>query len=404
MIALLLAAVLVPQQFSSLPLRDALQRAVSNSPDVAAARERVDENAALLAAARGGASPLLTANYAASPQAGSDNATVIQRIATVGAQFTLGDYAAYGPLVRQAAFTLASSQYDLLDAQRSERIKTIGEYFAALKALAVLQLREQDVRGARQDLAAAQIRYRAGDAPRLDVVRAQVALATAQSDFDAAQVDVQNAQDALAVETGIGIASFDALAPFEQNAPALADPARAVQRALAQRTDVLSSQQAIRAEEAAVAAARRGVLPSVTIAGGYAAGVDTGIPVHGPSANITVGVPLSGAAGARVQAEQARLEQARSRAAAIERRVSVEVAASARTYSETVRAQGAAQRARSAAQAELIATQTGYRSGASSSLDVANARRTYIEAAMNELSAMYARAQAAATLQEELGP
>jgi outer membrane protein TolC len=37
-------------------------------------------------------------------------------------------------------------------------------------------------------------------------------------------------------------------------------------------------------------------------------------------------------------------------------------------------------------------------------LDVADARRTYVQAALAEVSAIYAEAQAAATLQEEMGP
>jgi len=48
----------------------------------------------------------------------------------------LGDYLAYAPTVRQAYFTLAGAQYDLLDAQRAEHIKVLGQYFAALKAVA----------------------------------------------------------------------------------------------------------------------------------------------------------------------------------------------------------------------------------------------------------------------------
>src|SRR5581483_5183957 len=114
--------------------------------------------------------------------------------------------------------------------------------------------------------------------------------------------------------------------------------------------------------------------------------------------------PVSRAAGDRAEAERARLAQAQAKADAIRKQITVDVANAARTYAETARAESIATRARIAAQQELAATQTGYRSGASSSLDVADARRTYAQAALDELTAKYARAEAAAALEELLGP
>jgi outer membrane protein TolC len=88
----------------------------------------------------------------------------------------------------------------------------------------------------------------------------------------------------------------------------------------------------------------------------------------------------------------------------IRRQIVVDVSAAARTYAESLQATQSARRARIAAQQQLQATQTGYRNGASSSLDVQVARRTYVSAQLDELNAIYAQAQAAATLEEEMGP
>lgn len=393
-----------PQRFASLTLQSALRRAVDISPDVAQARERVNENAALLAAARGTGAPAVTVNYAAAPQGGNANNTIEQSLTTVGGAVTLGDYLAYQPIVRQAQYTLAAAQFDLLDAQRAERVKVVGLYYGALKAAATAGLREQDVAGARSDLRAAQLRFHAGDVPRLDVVRAQVALSSAQAAVDAADVGLRNAQNALSVETGVPEETFGRLETAQQSYAPASGPRQAVARALAQRSDLASALQAVRAEEAAVRVALRGVLPVVTLTAGYTQGMDSGVFVHGPSANVTVSVPVSHSAADRARAERARLAQAQYRAAALQRQITVEVSAAARTYQESGRALESARSARIAAQEELRATQIGYRSGASSSLDVADARRTYIQAALNELNATYAQAQAAATLQEEMGP
>jgi outer membrane protein TolC len=158
------------------------------------------------------------------------------------------------------------------------------------------------------------------------------------------------------------------------------------------------------AEEAAVGVAQRGRMPGVTINAGYTTGVDSGVQVHGPSATVNVAIPLSNAAAARAAAERARLAQAQYKVASIRRQITVDVSSAARTYAESLQATQSARRARIAAEQQLRATQIGYRSGASSSLDVQIARRTYVSAEMDELTAIYAQAQAAATLEQEMGP
>ena len=400
----LAASVAGAQQFASLPLSAALENAVRISPDVAQARARVSENQALLAAARGIASPALQAAYAAAPQGGNANNTIEQSLMTVGAGVTLGDYLSYFPLVRQAEFTLMGAQYDLLDAQRTEREKTIGFYYGALTAVASVGLQRENLAGAQSDLRAAQLRFKSGDVPRLDVVRAQVALANARASLDAAQVAAANAKSALSAETGIAAQSLLQLEGTAPVAPPPTDPQKAVERALAQRSDLTSARQAVNAEEAAVHAARTGVLPAVTVSAGYTHGYDSGVLVSGPSANVTVSLPLSHAAADRVAAARARLAQAQYKQASLERSISVAVSAAARTYVESVRAVQSARTARIAAEQALRATETGYRSGASSSLDLDVARRTYIQAALAEVTAIYAQAQSAATLEEEMGP
>jgi outer membrane protein TolC len=386
------------------PLDAALQKAVANSPDVAQVRDRVNENAALLQAARGLKAPALTANYTAVPQGGPNNNTIMQSLFTVGGQIILGDFFASSVVVRQAAFTLASTEYDLLDAQRAERVKASAEYYAALKAYAAVQVRAEDLAAAKADLHAAELRFKSGDAPRLDVVRAQVAVASAQAALATAQVDFQNAQNAVSVETGEPLQAFEALTAVPQAAPPPADVQRAVARALAQRSDLASAEQLARAEEAAIASARRGTLPAITVNAGYTTGMDSGVQVHGPSATVNVAVPLSDAAAARVAAERARLEEAHHKVESIRRQILVDVGAAARTYAASIQAAQSARRARIAAEQELRATETGYRNGASSSLDVTDARRTYVAAALDELNAVYAQAQASATLEQEIGP
>jgi outer membrane protein TolC len=75
------------------------------------------------------------------------------------------------------------------------------------------------------------------------------------------------------------------------------------------------------------------------------------------------------------------------------------VGAAVRTYEAQTVALAAARHAREQAEAEFKATQLGYRSGATSGLDIETARATYVQALVSEINALYAQAQAQATLQ-----
>ena len=274
-------------------LADAEQRAVERAPEVAQAQATVDERSALYAAARGGGSPHGFINYAQSPQAGNDNATVEQRITTVGAAFNLTDVASASPLSLQAAADLRSAEAALRAAERSERTKTIGLYVDALRTRELLRLRELLLEYARTDESAARKRFAAGDAPRLDIVRAEVTVAKAQADLATARADAANAMHALGVETGLDASALQlpAFAELVANGAPL-DRNAAVAIALRNRSEVAGAREDLIAETAAIAAARRAAAPAITAQIGYARGIETGIPVHGPSATLNLDLPL----------------------------------------------------------------------------------------------------------------
>ncbi len=395
----------VIEGFAKVTLPDAERAAIAHSPDVAAASAKVDEARALFDAARASYGPALIANYAEAPQGGNaPGETIAQRLTTVGAQVTLGDLLAYAPAVSQANAVLRGAQFDLANARRAERIAVIGEYYGALAAHARLAARTSALAAARSDERAATLRFHAGDVPKLDVVRAEVAVSQAQAARALARADVQNADEALATELGIDVAELQQVAASGSSLPTNApDPAHAVRAALAARPEIASAKANVAAEEHAVAVAQRGGLPLLTLSAGMTSGVDTGIAVHGPSVNASLALPIGGAAHDRVLAERARLAQAQALLAKAERAVRVEVGSAARSVAAQESALVAAERALREAKAEVNATQIGYRSGASSSLDVETARATYAQALGADITARYGLAQAQATLQLEIG-
>lgn len=403
-LALVLTAALEAQQFTHLPFALAMADAVAHSPSVRESAERIRENEAIVAAARVNAAPQAFVGYAQAPQGGPNNNTLAQRLVTIGASASLGDYLNASPIVAQAEANLLQARFDYANAQRTERAKVADLYFGALRALATQRLREDSLNQALALREAAGKRFAAGDVARLDVVRAQVAVAQAQSDLDRARVDVANANDALATEVDVSVATLRRVEARPVYAGEVrSDPQSAAALALRTRSDLRSAQEAVSAEVAAVRVAERGRFPVVTLNAGYTRGVDGGVNVAGPSANLQIGLPLSHASQYRADAERARLAEAQARLEALQRQVRVAVSAAARIYASSRRATETAAVARAAAQAQLRATQIGYRNGASSSLDVSDARRTYIQTALAEVDAVYAQAQARAALEQAIG-
>jgi outer membrane protein TolC len=397
--ALLMA---VMPAFSQLSVSDAEVRAVAQNVDVQIARANVRQREAALEIARTGGVPHLSGNYTLAPQAGPfDQSVAEQHVFTVAVGITINDILAASAQSRSAASDLIAAQRDTEAATLRAKENAAKLYFDALESIALERARGDALAGANRDRSVAAIRARNGAAPRLDVVRADVSVAQAQADLVRASADRANAIDALASATGVEPASLigaAASAP-QTGAYAALDEQRAVARALASRPEIASLLAAIDARSAGVDVARSAGWPTATASGGYAAGVDSGQPVHGPAANVTLDIPLAPASNARVSNAQAQLDVARIQLVDARRTIALEAAAAVREVRANVEASAAAARARDEALRALAAVELGYREGASSSLDVADARRTATQASIDALVAQYREAQSEALLE-----
>jgi cobalt-zinc-cadmium efflux system outer membrane protein len=392
-----------PFAFSGLSLSDAEKSALANSPDVSAANAVVNENSAALAAVRSALGPQLVGGYVSAPQAGTNGGTITSKITSVGVQTTIGDIAAYSPLVAAAIANLRNAESSQQSAMRAERLKLVALYYDALKARAVRQARESALNTAKEQLHASQMRFGAGDAPKLDVVRANVAVAKTTADAELASVADVNATEALRTETGAPETAFaTTTAAPPPDIPAI-DAVTAVTRARLLRPELAAARHVTSAAQASARAARRATLPALTVGAGYATGIDSGQHVASPTVNVTLNLPLSGAAHARVSQADAIVAEDQAKAASTQRTIEVEVAATARSLAATQRATAATTEARHQAEAQLAATQLGYRNGASSSLELSTARDVYTQAVVDELSALYDEARARAVLSLEVG-
>jgi multidrug efflux pump subunit AcrB/outer membrane protein TolC len=371
--------------FTGLSADAAQTAALRASPDVHAAAARLEQNRYAYLLARSGAAPSFFATYAQVPQGNPPGPNITSRQVTAELQWTLGDYLGFGATTQAAALTYASSQADYAAASASERVKVIGLYYDALKARGVAATQQGALALATAQRDAATVRVNAGDAPRLDVVRADVAVARAQADLEAAVAADANATEALQTETGV---AADALAttvpaPLPATTPALTNPAAVVDLARHRRPEIRSAELIAQAADAAMRGAQASGGPLITVNAGYLLGTDSDVPVHAPAIGASVTSPLSGAAHDRVAIALAKAAEAKATAASVEREIVLDAAASARNLGAAERAAAATTRARASAEIELHATEVGYRNGASSSLEVTTARATYAQAAID---------------------
>jgi len=386
--------------FVSLSLGDAQQRAVANGVDVQTALATVRERESELAIARRSGVPHLTADYTLAPQAnGANNGTVEQSLFGVGVGISIGDLVAQNPGVRVAAAELLAAQRNADAAVIAARLNAVKLYFTALQTIAVERVRADAIAGAQRDRGAAELRARAGESPQIDVVRADVTLAQAYADYARAQADRADAVESLAVATAVSPASLTAQTSSPVLPANLPAQDRAVARALAYRPEVTALLATIQSRMASITAARRSGFPTATVQAGYTTGTDTGIPVHGPSVTAHVELPVAPTTSPRVDAAQAQLDIAQAQLLAERRTLTLEIASALRDARAQEVAAAAAERGRAEAQRALQAVEIGYKEGASSSLDVAEARRTYDQAAVDALVAEYKRAQALAEIQ-----
>lgn len=385
--------------FTQLSLADAQQLATANNVDAQIALATVRRRAASLHLARIGAVPHIIGDYSLAPQANAPTTgTVEQHYFAVGAGISINDLVGNSNSVRAAAGDLLAAQRSADAAGIAARESAVKLYFAALQAIALESFRADAVLGAQRDRGAADLRARNGAAPQLDVVRADVTLAQTRADLARAQAYRDDAVDALASAAGVDPARLSGVTAAPASTGAPLDMTRAVTRALAGRPELAALLATIEARNADVAAARQSWLPATTIQGGYQKGVDTGIPVQGAQLVAHLDLPLASGSSDRITAAQTQVDEAYAQLVDARRTITLEVAAAVRDAQAQASAAQSAERARNEAARALTAVEIGYREGASSSLDVADARRTYDQASVDALVAEYQRVLALAIL------
>jgi outer membrane protein TolC len=142
----------------------------------------------------------------------------------------------------------------------------------------------------------------------------------------------------------------------------------------------------------------------VTVAAGYVNGVDGGTVVGGPAISLSMQIPLSSIAGARIAAQEASVRTAEAKRDGVRRALALEVGAAARTAAAAIIARSQTQASLEAATSYLNYASTQYKTANGGGMMVKDATDIYRQAVVDDIAAEYAVLAAQATLDIELSP
>ena len=381
-----------------------VERALTNSPDTAIARERVVQAQALLRGASARRSPLIGAE--AGVEARSRRAAGERRLDPSAALTLDWDLDLWGGL-RQAEQSAAASLLQTQDLAQAARLSTAGltarAYVAWQEALLDEQLLADGLGLQREVLRLVEVRVNAGIAPKLDLDRAQSEAANLEAEAADARVRLRQAAAALQVLAGERpqpMGATVAQLPVLQGAATVARPIDLLRL----RPDLRAAERGLAVAAADLGVARADLYPRLRLPGAItltSAGLGGGVlDIVSATLAAVLDVALfdGGERSANVDAARSRVAEAGE----VYRRTLLEALQQAE--SALVATEGTATRTRAlergntAALSAVDQARTLYTNGLTGFLDVIEAQRSALDTRRNLL-----RAQADAARQSIAG-
>ncbi|RYF40661.1 MAG: efflux transporter outer membrane subunit [Comamonadaceae bacterium] len=376
-----------------------VERAAVQNTDIHAAAARLAQARALVRSAQADRLPQLGIGAGANRQAGANTATgaTPATLLDAGASFAYEiDLSGRLARSRDAAALDAQEREALLQSTRLlVQAETAQTYLAVRATDSELALVQETVAAYANTLRLTQRRHQAGDIAELDVVRVQTELAATEADALALQRRRAQLEHALALLAGDAASNF-ALAPGEWTTALPSIPPGIPGTVLARRPDVAAAQNGLLAAQARLGVARSAWFPSVSLtANGGFASPELGDLFKWSARAWGVGALLSlpifdgGKREAGVQSAQARLDEAmagyRGQVLGAFRDVEDQLS-SLRLLHEQAQAQA---RAVESARRATTLSDTRYRNGLVSQLELLDARRSEL---FNRRQALQVRA------------
>jgi multidrug efflux system outer membrane protein len=399
--------------FADPVLDELVDRAAANNTSIQEAAARLAQARALVRSANADRAPQVGIGAGASRQAGANSAggAAPSTLVSAGANFSY-ELDLFGRLARasDAAALDAQAREALLQSTRLLVQAEVAQTYLALRAIDNERVLVRETVAAYQGtLRLTQRRHQAGDIAELDVVRVESELASTES--DALTLDRQRAQleHALAVLVGDAASNFT-LGAGEWTATLPQIPAGIPATVLTRRPDVSAAQNGILAAQARVGVAKAAWFPdlSLTASGGFSSPelgdlFKWSARAWGVGALLSLPIFDGGRREAGVQGAQAQLDAAlagyRGQVLVAFKEVEDQLSA-LRLLQEQAAAQA---RAVTSATRATVLSESRYRNGMDSQLELLDARRSELRNRRQALQVRASQYQATVSLIRALG-
>jgi len=422
------AGALAQQQPSGLTLQDSIRIALQNSRSLRTVLEDERKANARVREAKGTGLPQLdiSANYrrldrvpkarfpSFDPVSGTFtfNEIEIQPIDSGTGTVSLSQVVDISGVVRTA--TDAASLFSRianLDVQRTRNdvvLQVKQAFYDVLRAQELVRVAEESLRNAEVRRKLAQAAVDAGVSPKLDVMRAEAAVAAAQQAVITARNALQLAKSAFNNVLGRRVDEPVELLPVDEQVPESADFNQYLQEALAKRPEMIQANLGISLAEKQITAAKRDQLPTVVVRGQWDFNLKTSTfqpREYSFTAIAAVQFKIwdSGQTQGRVEQARADVDKAKITIENVREGIALEVRNAYLGLQEAREKVAVAEKGLQAATESLRVARLRYEAGVSNQLELSDAELAYTQAEQNLVNARYDLRVAWARLEKAMG-
>lgn len=288
------------QRIQKLTLADVVDLALRNNPATRASWAQARASADLLGAARGQYFPTISA--AATASRIQSPATTVRPAGTrteyapsVTLNYLLLDFGGRSGSVERARQSLFAASLTHNATLQNTVLQAEAAYFTYMATLALVGAEQSAIAEAKENLTAAQQRFKVGLATIADVLQAKTALSQEQLNLETTQGNLQAARGGLAAALGLPAnLPFD-LAPLPAAIPVgtiSQSVDSVINAALRNRPDLAAARAQAAAAAAGIRVARSAELPSLTLGSNAGRTYSTPQVFAGPSYNVTLGLSV----------------------------------------------------------------------------------------------------------------
>lgn len=375
-----------------LTFEDAIARALRSSPAVLSARQEIEAAQGQRRAVLSSVLPHVTATGSLVRNtaevtfgSGEDLRTILPRN-DWNYRLTLSQ-PVFAGLRDRKAYSQAGVGIDLAregmrEAEDETLLRVAGDYLDAVQAQALIEVERKNLGLAAQRRVQAQNLMEAGEATRVDVLRAETAVKAAERRVVAAQQRLREAEGRLRVGLALDPAEFAVQEPVTMALPPLPEEGILLRQAEERRPNLRRAAASVRIAELEVSKQKGAYLPVITADAGYVRQKTTFPKDQYGFAALRFTVPLfqSGEVGARVATARARQRQAELALEDARRAVREDVHTSLHALQTARTNLALAQEQLDTAEAEYQQTFELYRSQEATSLDVESSEAALAEA------------------------